>query len=103
MACAMLKCLPDYATLPIVRTRDQAVIDKAAIAVDVGGSYEPSKHRYDHHQRSFTDTYSKDYPEIKLSSAGLVFKHFGADVVKALCGPIDEKAVAVIVAKAYDS
>jgi len=103
MACAMLKCLPAYAKMPILRTRNSAEIDKAAIVVDVGGTYEPSKHRYDHHQKTFTDTYSKDYPEIKLSSAGLVFKHFGPAVVEALCGPIDEKANAVIVAKAYDS
>mmetsp|Transcript_37266 Transcript_37266/g.93541 ORF Transcript_37266/g.93541 Transcript_37266/m.93541 type:complete len:370 (+) Transcript_37266:75-1184(+) len=103
MACAMLKCLPAYAKMPILRTRNPAEIDQAAIVVDVGGTYEPSKHRYDHHQKTFTDTYSKDYPEIKLSSAGLVFKHFGASVVQALCGPIDEKAVAVIVSKTYDS
>lgn len=103
MACAMLKCLPAYVKMPILRTRNPAEIDKAAIVADVGGTYEPSKHRYDHHQKTFTETYSKDYSEIKLSSAGLVFKHFGAEVVEALCGPIGQKAVDVIVAKTYDS
>lgn len=103
MACAMLKCLPGYAQLPVLRTRDQAEIDKASVVVDVGGTYEPEKHRYDHHQKSFTDTYSQAYPEIKLSSAGLVFKHFGAEVVQALCGPLEAKALAAILAKTYDS
>mmetsp|Transcript_68069 Transcript_68069/g.197240 ORF Transcript_68069/g.197240 Transcript_68069/m.197240 type:complete len:361 (+) Transcript_68069:43-1125(+) len=103
MACAMLKCLPEFADLPILRTRTPGDIDKAKIVVDVGGTYEPEKHRYDHHQKSFTDTYSKDYAEIKLSSAGLVYKHFGARVVEALCGRIEDRAAAAILAKTYDS
>mmetsp|Transcript_72232 Transcript_72232/g.209114 ORF Transcript_72232/g.209114 Transcript_72232/m.209114 type:complete len:365 (+) Transcript_72232:55-1149(+) len=103
MACAMLKCLPEFADLPIVRTRAPADIDKAKIVVDVGGTYEPEKHRYDHHQASFTDTYSKEYAEIKLSSAGLVYKHFGPAVVRSLCGQIEERAAAAILAKTYDT
>mmetsp|Transcript_83179 Transcript_83179/g.165100 ORF Transcript_83179/g.165100 Transcript_83179/m.165100 type:complete len:375 (-) Transcript_83179:114-1238(-) len=103
MACAMLKCLPDYATLPILRTRNTAEIDQATIVVDVGGAYDASNHRYDHHQKTFVDTYSSDYPEIRLSSAGLVFKHFGATVVQALCGPLDKKARRAILSKTYDS
>jgi len=103
MACAMLKCLPQYGDMPIVRTRNPADIDKAAIVVDVGGTYEPEKHRYDHHQKTFTTKYSEEYPLIKLSSAGLVFKHFGEEVVKALCGAVAAKSLAKIVAKTYDS
>uniref|UniRef100_A0A7S4QRM3 MYG1 protein n=1 Tax=Alexandrium monilatum TaxID=311494 RepID=A0A7S4QRM3_9DINO len=103
MACAMLKCLPEYVEMPILRTRNQAEIDKAAVVVDVGATYEPEKHRYDHHQRSFTATYSEKYAGIKLSSAGLVFRHFGAAVVRALCGPLDAKASEAILAKTYDS
>lgn len=103
MACAMLKCLEEYADTPVLRTRNLPDIDKAAVVVDVGAVYDPSKHRYDHHQKTFTETYSKDYPEIKLSSAGLVFKHFGAQVVEALCGPIAPKNAAAILAKTYDS
>jgi len=103
MACAMLKCLPEYRDMPVVRTRNPADIDKAAIVVDVGGTYEPAKHRYDHHQKTFETTYSEDYPLIKLSSAGLVYKHFGVEVVKALCGNVEGKSLAKIVAKTYDS
>lgn len=103
MACAMLKCLKEYADMPICRTRNQADIDKSAVVVDVGAVYDASKHRYDHHQKTFTDTYSSDYPEIKLSSAGLVFKHFGSKVVEALCGSVAPKNAAKILAKTYDS
>jgi uncharacterized UPF0160 family protein len=103
MACAMLKCLPSYRAMPILRTRNQAEIDKASIVVDVGGTYEPEKHRYDHHQKTFESTYSEDYAGIKLSSAGLVFKHFGAQVVEALCGKLEPAAMSAIVAKTYAS
>eukprot|EP00747_Dinoflagellata_sp_TGD_P178932 gnl/TRDRNA2_/TRDRNA2_28873_c0_seq1.p1 gnl/TRDRNA2_/TRDRNA2_28873_c0~~gnl/TRDRNA2_/TRDRNA2_28873_c0_seq1.p1 ORF type:complete len:368 (-),score=85.01 gnl/TRDRNA2_/TRDRNA2_28873_c0_seq1:74-1177(-) len=103
MACTMLKCLPAYAKMPVVRTRNQAEIEKAQIVVDVGGTYEPEKHRYDHHQKTFTGTYSEAYSEIKLSSAGLVYKHFGPKVVEALCGPLSESASAAIISKTYDS
>ena len=27
--------------------------------VDVGGTYEPEKQRFDHHQKTFTETYSE--------------------------------------------
>mmetsp|Transcript_33513 Transcript_33513/g.50682 ORF Transcript_33513/g.50682 Transcript_33513/m.50682 type:complete len:366 (-) Transcript_33513:239-1336(-) len=103
MACAMLKCLPDYAELPVVRTRSAADIDRATIVVDVGAVYDESKSRFDHHQKTFTETYSSDYPEIKLSSAGLVFKHFGSRVIEALCGALEAKTVAKLVSKTYDS
>jgi uncharacterized UPF0160 family protein len=33
------------------RTRDQKVLDTCDIVVDVGGVFDPEKHRYDHHQR----------------------------------------------------
>jgi uncharacterized UPF0160 family protein len=45
------------------------------IVVDVGGIYDPQSHRYDHHQRGFTEVFGHGgYDIIKLSSAGLVYK-----------------------------
>lgn len=102
MACTMLKCLPEYADMPILRSRNQAEIDQAAVVVDVGGTYDPEKHRFDHHQNTFSGTYSEDYPGIKLSSAGQVYKHFASRVVDALCGTLDPKAKAAIISKTYD-
>lgn len=40
--------LQDY---EIVRTRDPAELAKCDIVVDVGGEFDPKRHRYDHHQR----------------------------------------------------
>lgn len=45
------------------------------IVVDVGGVYAPEDHRYDHHQRGFTEVFGYGgFDKIKLSSAGLVYK-----------------------------
>jgi len=47
----------------------------------VGGIYDPQNHRYDHHQRGFTETFSPRH-QTKLSSAGLIYKHFGREIIK---------------------
>lgn len=35
----------------IVRSRDPAVLAECDVVVDVGGEFDPKRHRYDHHQR----------------------------------------------------
>ena len=45
LACAMLKHLPDYKEAEIVRTRDQSILEKCDIVVDVGGVFDPKTHR----------------------------------------------------------
>jgi len=57
--------------------------------VDVGAVYDPNIHRYDHHQRGFMQTFDKDHA-IKLSSAGLIYKHFGKEVIKNIWNTNDE-------------
>ena len=42
---------------PIVRSRDLAVLETLPIVIDVGGVYDHSKLRYDHHQRGFFETF----------------------------------------------
>ena len=51
LACFMLKKLPEYASAEIKRTRDPTQLATCDVVVDVGGVYDPTKHRYDHHQR----------------------------------------------------
>jgi hypothetical protein len=50
LACTMLKLLPRYRDATIVRSRDPAVLAPCTIVVDVGGEFDPARHRYDHHQ-----------------------------------------------------
>jgi len=83
LACFLLRLTQEFKNADVVRTRDQKVLDDLPIIVDVGAVYDPSKHRYDHHQRGFTETLSKNH-KTKLSSAGLIYKHFGEEILKTL-------------------
>lgn len=49
------------------------MLDECDIVVDVGGIYDDSKLRYDHHQRGFQEVFGHGF-STKLSSAGLVYK-----------------------------
>ncbi len=50
LAVSMLRQLPEYTNAELVRTRDQSKLDECDIVVDVGGEFNPDRHRYDHHQ-----------------------------------------------------
>jgi uncharacterized UPF0160 family protein len=82
LAIHILRKLPEYATATVLRTRDESTITKADMAVDVGAIYDPSTHRYDHHQRSFQETWPNYLT--KLSSAGLIYKHFGKRAISTM-------------------
>ncbi|MBX9635783.1 MAG: MYG1 family protein, partial [Magnetospirillum sp.] len=66
--------------LELARTRDGEVLAQADVVFDVGGTYDPQARRYDHHMR--------DKPlradGAPYSSAGLVWRDFGADAIRAL-------------------
>lgn len=80
LALSFLKILPAYRDSQIIRTRNADLLAQCHIVVDVGAKYEPENHRYDHHQREFTGVL--DGYNTKLSSAGLVYKHFGRDILR---------------------
>ncbi|KAI5298122.1 hypothetical protein KEM56_004303, partial [Ascosphaera pollenicola] len=79
LAVYLLRKLPDYAASPLVRTRDPATLATCHTVVDVGGEYSPENNRYDHHQRSFSTCFPGR--ATKLSSAGLVYMHFGEAII----------------------
>ncbi|KAF2809733.1 metal-dependent protein hydrolase [Mytilinidion resinicola] len=79
LAVYLLRLLPTYASSPLVRTRDPSVLSTCHTVVDVGGVYDASTNRYDHHQREFSAVYPGH--NTKLSSAGLVYLHFGKDII----------------------
>ena len=87
LACSMLLYTEAYGSKKplIVRTRNQELLNKMTCCCDVGGTYEPEKQRFDHHQRTFEEIWRKGdpkLPEIKLSSAGLIYRHFGHEIIK---------------------
>lgn len=79
LAVYMLRLLPTYASADLVRTRDPTILAECHTVVDVGGVYDHSSRRYDHHQREF-DTKFPGH-NTKLSSAGLVFKDLGESII----------------------
>ncbi|PHH70633.1 hypothetical protein CDD82_7005 [Ophiocordyceps australis] len=85
LAVHMLRMLPTYQHSPVVRTRDAAVLATCHTVVDVGGEYDAERNRYDHHQRGFDVTFA-GRTATKLSSAGLVFVHFGHAIIAQRMG-----------------
>uniref|UniRef100_A0A7S0HHK7 MYG1 protein n=1 Tax=Hanusia phi TaxID=3032 RepID=A0A7S0HHK7_9CRYP len=82
MACWMLHQTKEFAGAQIVRTRDVKTLSEMDIVVDVGAVFDPSSHRYDHHQKTFTDTFDEKHVTTKLSSAGLIYKYFGREILQ---------------------
>ncbi|KAK7478612.1 hypothetical protein BaRGS_00030144 [Batillaria attramentaria] len=108
LACFMLKQLPRYKDAEIVRTRDQKQLDQCDIVVDVGGVFNPETHRYDHHQRTFSECMNSLRPDkkwvTKLSSAGLVYLHFGHEILANLLElPAADPVTDIIYDKVYEN
>lgn len=111
LACFLLKNLDELSNAEIVRTRDEELIAKADVVVDVGAVYDHVNRRYDHHQRSFTETLrtlrGDAFADIKLSSAGLVYHHYGSRIItKLLKKDVDSTQLArvteVVFTKVYE-
>ena len=53
------------ANYEVIRSRDESLIAKSDMEIDVGGAYNPSNLQFDHHQRDYTG---------ELSSAGMIWE-----------------------------
>lgn len=80
-ACATLSIFLKRQKKPfrVIRTRDQIKIDFADYVFDVGGVYDPSKNRFDHHQIGGAGARENEVP---YAAFGLVWKEYGP----LLCG-----------------
>lgn len=103
LACAMLSMLPAFASHALLRTRDAEALATCEVLVDVGGIYDPPSRRYDHHQRGFGETLAEAGRSIKLSSAGLVWRHHGMELLARLAQPeaLPEAELRVLYTKVY--
>jgi uncharacterized UPF0160 family protein len=76
----------------LVRTRNNALIETADFAVDVGGSWAAETGRFDHHQRGFHGARAPrtvdgvETPGVGYAGAGLVWSAHGEAYVQALAG-----------------
>ncbi|OMO93557.1 Metal-dependent protein hydrolase [Corchorus olitorius] len=80
LACFMIRLTKKFSNAQIIRTRNPQVLENFDAVVDVGGVYDPTRDRYDHHQRGFEQVFGHGFTT-KLSSAGLVYKHYGAEII----------------------
>lgn len=83
----------------LLRTRDQYIIDRSnATVYDVGGVFDSSKKRFDHHQRDFAELRPDG---TKYSSVGLIWREYGLEIVKKLGGAreISDEIAAMVVAE----
>ena len=76
----------------IVRTRDPHIISNADFTLDVGGVYNHETRMYDHHQSEGAGIRDNGIP---YATAGLIWKHYGRQIVKneELWNKIDQKLV----------
>ena len=105
LGCYLLKILHPRAR--ILRSRDPKVYEKCDIVLDVGNVYDPKCNRYDHHQQSFTETMSSLSSDIKssvrLSSAGLIYHHFGRLILEKMTGETNQRALDYLYRQLYYS
>ena len=96
--------IPRYHAARLIRTRDPKVLETCDTVVDVGGEYDADRRRFDHHQRGFTTVFPGR--NTKLSSAGLVYMHFGKEIIanrRAAAATDGSSEVDLIYNKVYES
>lgn len=76
----------------VVRTRDPKIIASGDFVVDVGGEYDETQNRFDHHQPGGAGARNNTIP---YAAFGLVWKKFGASVCGSadIAARVDEKLV----------
>ena len=104
----MLRQVPAYRNSKVVRSRDLKVLDTLDIVIDVGGVYDHAKLRYDHHQRGYDERFDEgkegtDGRCTKLSASGLVYRHYGKDIIRAYYPSLSQEHLEIVYLKIYNS
>ncbi len=105
LATVMTKYTTQFHNSIIIRSRNIEILNKADLVCDVGGIYNPDTFRYDHHMRDFSHNFD-DILKIKMSSAGLIYKHHGKDIIENILKSLElykenEKNIDLIYNKLY--
>ncbi|EHL99929.1 hypothetical protein HMPREF9946_02837 [Acetobacteraceae bacterium AT-5844] len=82
----------------LVRTRDAEIIAQGDYVWDVGLTYDPATHRFDHHQRG-APVREDGTP---FSAAGLIWQHHGEAALRALLRPEGAEGMAPAIAAELD-
>jgi uncharacterized UPF0160 family protein len=106
MGCFLLRQLNEYKFSKIVRSRDTKILTTCDIVIDVGGTYDHSKKLYDHHQRGYDERFQEKRQKprcTKLSASGLVYRHYGKDVIKVYYPNLSDDHLEFVYVKLYNS
>ena len=84
-------------------------LENCDFIMDVGMDYDHTKRHYDHHQKDFDETYNNR--NIKLSASGLIWRHYGKEIVKTLItenmkdftDKLTDRKIGFIADRIYDS
>jgi uncharacterized UPF0160 family protein len=98
----MLRQLPGLAGARVVRSRDPGVLGGLDVVIDVGGAYDHGARRYDHHQRGYDERFGPGRCT-KLSASGLVYRHYGKELISALYPNLSESQVDWAYTRMYDA
>jgi uncharacterized UPF0160 family protein len=114
LAVYMLRNHPSFKNHGLLRTRDHKLLEQCDVVVDVGSVFKPSEKRFDHHHASFKETFSSirpefgaDFSNIRLSSAGLVYVHYGEEIISEILKEfnikLSDKQIKSVFRKVYSS
>jgi uncharacterized UPF0160 family protein len=111
LACFMLQKTSEFADGEVMRSVDPQLLGaQCDVVCDIGGEYDHARRRYDHHQRGYFEVFSPRTPKIKCAASGLVWRHYGLEVVRALwpqppagCAGPTEEAVRTVYERTYDA
>ena len=88
----LLKYYPYSQKSIIIRTRNNEILKECDIIVDIGNIIDPKTFRFDHHMEEFKEVFDEKYEKlnkIKLSSAGLIWKYLGYEILKNILKSIN--------------
>ena len=83
----LLKYYTETKNSVVIRTRNNEILKQCDVVVDVGSIIDPKTFRFDHHMKEFKEVFNEKDEElntIKLSSAGLVWKYLGKEILNNL-------------------
>lgn len=78
----------------VIRSRE--ISEDSDIFVDVGGQYDPENLKFDHHQESCDEKWTET-SKIPLSSVGMIWKHYGKEIVEINTDNLSEEHIEEIV------
>lgn len=84
LAVHILQQISEYASAEVVRSCDLDTLAAADVVLGIGGVYDFASRRFDYHQPGHSEVFLgfRQRPrKTKLSSSGLVYRHFGMEAV----------------------